>query len=99
MSPANSAADFGEIAVLVCEKDDIYFEQLREALGISNLFGRCVRAKDGVEALSKIRHQKFGLVVVDINLEKSDVLTLINRVRHTSASMDRKHRTSLLWLQ
>ncbi len=73
-----------DIAILVVDDDAAMrgvVRKLLEQLG----FHRIEEAVDGLEALEKLRHGHFGLVISDWNMEPMDGLDLLRDIRSDSA--------------
>ena len=49
------------------------------------LFRHIVTAVDGIEATIKLKNQRFGLVIIDINTPKKDALKIISGLKHDSS--------------
>jgi len=50
--------------------------------------GRVVEAGDGVEALAKLKGEKVGLILSDINMPNMDGLQLLNAIKADNAVKD-----------
>ena len=66
--------------VLIVDDFDSMLESLRKQLGKLN-FTNVDQAKDGAEALSKLRADDYGLVISDWNMEPMDGIQLYKEVR------------------
>ncbi len=73
-----------EYRCLVVEDSPIMRQLLVLALGrIGEL--RVVEAKDGVDALRKLAHETFDIILTDINMPIMDGLKLVHRIRNNPA--------------
>lgn len=65
--------------ILVVEDESAIRELIRDSLALIEIEtdGAC----DGLEALNKLRRQKFNLMILDLNLPKIDGLTLLSKIR------------------
>ena len=92
----SSAAELRNLYVLVCEKDDVYFDKIREAALITDLFKGCIRATTGSEALQKLNNQKFGLIIIDMDAEKADAIAVVKHLKSTSAGNDTENQDTTI---
>lgn len=69
-----------QISVLVIDDEIGVRELICDALSMANISTRS--AIDGLDGLSKIRKERFDLVILDINLPKLDGLTLLEKIRN-----------------
>lgn len=69
----------GGTRILVVEDESAIRELIRDSLALIEIEtdGAC----DGLEALNKLRRQKFNLMILDLNLPKIDGLTLLSKIR------------------
>jgi len=65
--------------ILVVEDESAIRELIRDSLALIEIEtdGAC----DGLEALNKLRRQKFNLIILDLNLPKIDGLALLSKIR------------------
>ena len=65
--------------ILVVEDESAIRELIRDSLTLIEIEtdGAC----DGLEALNKLRRQKFNLIILDLNLPKIDGLALLSKIR------------------
>ena len=65
--------------ILVVEHESAIRELIRDSLALIEIEtdGAC----DGLEALNKLRRQKFNLIILDLNLPKIDGLALLSKIR------------------
>jgi two-component system OmpR family response regulator len=68
-----------DINVLVVDDELGIREIICDALGMANI--KTQSAIDGLQALSKIRKERFDLIILDINLPKLDGLSLLEKIR------------------
>lgn len=68
-----------QISVLVVDDEIGVRELICDALSMANI--KTQSAMDGLDGLSKIRRERFDLVILDINLPKLDGLTLLEKIR------------------
>lgn len=68
-----------QISVLVVDDEIGVRELICDALSMANI--NTQSAVDGLDGLSKIRKERFDLIVLDINLPKLDGLTLLEKIR------------------
>jgi len=65
--------------ILVAEDESAIRELIRDSLALIEI--ETDGAGDGLEALNKLRRQKFDLVILDINIPKIDGLALLSKIR------------------
>lgn len=65
--------------ILVVEDESAIRELIRDSLALIEI--ETDGAGDGLEALNKLRRQKFDLVILDINIPKIDGLALLSKIR------------------
>ena len=65
--------------ILVVEDESAIRELIRDSLSLVEI--ETDGASDGLEALNKLRHQNFDLVILDVNIPKIDGLALLSKIR------------------
>jgi len=65
--------------ILVVEDESAIRELIRDSLSLVEI--ETDGASDGLEALNKLRHQTFDLVILDVNIPKIDGLALLSKIR------------------
>lgn len=66
--------------ILVVEDDPAVREMIVYSLSKIKQVRRVLFAENGVDAMLKIRNQKFLMIVVDLNMPKMDGLTLVKQL-------------------
>jgi len=74
-----------EYAILVVDDEAAIREIICDALSMSEFATK--NATDGLDALSKIRRERFDLVILDVNLPKLDGLSLLEKIRNEGAQV------------
>ena len=64
--------------ILVAEDESAIRELIRDSLALIEI--ETDGAGDGLEALNKLRRQKFDLVILDINIPKIDGLAPLSKI-------------------
>lgn len=70
--------------ILVVEDDDAIRELVRDSLSLVEIVAD--GAADGLDALNKIRRQRYDLIILDVNLPKIDGLTLLAKIRQEGST-------------
>jgi two-component system OmpR family response regulator len=71
--------------ILVVEDDPAIRELVRDSLSLIDIETDGVG--DGLEALNKLRRQRYDLIVLDVNLPKIDGLTLLSKIREEGSDI------------
>lgn len=71
--------------ILVVEDDPAIRELIRDSLSLIDIETDGVG--DGLEALNKLRRQRYDLMVLDVNLPKIDGLTLLSKIREEGSDI------------
>lgn len=71
--------------ILVVEDDPAIRELIRDSLSLIDIETDGVG--DGLEALNKLRRQRYDLIVLDVNLPKIDGLTLLSKIREEGSDI------------
>jgi response regulator of citrate/malate metabolism len=74
--------------VLIIDDDKAVCDVLKQYCESLNIFKNIILAHDGLMASSKLRNQKFALILLDMNLPKKSGLDLIGEV--ADSDMNRK---------
>ena len=74
-----------EYAILVVDDEIAIRELICDALSMSQFTTKS--ANDGLDALSKIRKERFDLVILDLNLPKLDGLSLLEKIRNEGSQV------------
>jgi two-component system OmpR family response regulator len=74
-----------EYAILVVDDEMAIRELICDALSMSQFTTKS--ANDGLDALSKIRKERFDLVILDLNLPKLDGLSLLEKIRNEGSQV------------
>lgn len=70
----------GVIDLLLIEDQKDMMDLLVQYCQRMGVFKSIIKAYDGAEALIKMRNQRFGLILMDLQLPKKDGLTLIQEL-------------------
>ena len=70
----------GVIDLLVIEDQKDMMDLLVQYCERMGIFKSIIKAYDGADALVKMRNQRFGLVLLDLQLPKKDGLSLIQEI-------------------
>ncbi len=79
-------ATLGTIDVLIIDDDKNICSIIKEYLTEMNCFRLIVEAHDGSVATQKLQNQKFGLIILDMNMPKKSGLDLVKDLESTSAN-------------
>lgn len=71
----------GKKKILIVDDEQVFLEQLREALQYSSLGIEIDTANDGVEALEKLEHTRHDIVITDIKMPRMDGYTLLKEIQ------------------
>ena len=71
----------GKKKILIVDDEQVFLEQLREALQYSSLDIEIDTASDGIEALEKIELTRPDLVITDIKMPRMDGYTLLKEIQ------------------
>jgi two-component system OmpR family response regulator len=74
-----------EYSVLVVDDEVAIRELICDALSMSEFETKS--ASDGLDALSRIRRERFDLVILDLNLPKLDGLSLLEKIRNEGSQV------------
>jgi len=75
----------GVVAVLVVDDNEDIRETL--ALVLSGCGYRCESAKDGVEAMQRVRRARFDAVVTDLEMPEMDGIALTRELRQSFSNL------------
>ena len=75
----------GAVAVLVVDDNEDIRETL--ALVLSGCGYRCESAKDGVEAMQRVRRARFDAVVTDLEMPEMDGIALTRELRQSFSNL------------
>jgi YesN/AraC family two-component response regulator len=68
-------------SVLIADDEDCVRELIEDILVETGMFKFIIHAKDGAEAWSKLQHQTFDLLILDINMPKTNGHELIKLLK------------------
>lgn len=68
------------MTILICEYEEIMLTAIEFRMKKAGF--KVSRAKNGAEALARIEEDKPGFIVTDLELPKTDVLGLIDKIRN-----------------
>jgi len=71
----------GRKKILIVDDEQVFLEQLKEALLMSSLDLEIETARDGVEALEKLKHKAQDIVITDIRMPRMDGYALLQEIQ------------------
>ncbi len=94
MAEAGSGTKAGTIRVLVVDDDSGVLEMFLYALKKRGWYAQ--GAEDGLQALRRLQHEEFTVVVTDLQMPRMDGLALLREVRRTRSALPVVIQTTLL---
>lgn len=93
-------ANLSTIDVLIIEDDPDISAIAKEYLESMNCFRHIIEANDGMIATQKLQKQKFGLIILDMNMPKKNGLDLISEFEPapgtSTAAMNKKENVLVI---
>src|SRR5208337_3368778 len=68
--------------ILLVDDEEVFLEQLKDALEQSSLNLQIDTASDGIEALKKIEADRHDIVITDVKMPKMDGYSLLKEIQH-----------------
>ncbi len=68
--------------ILIVDDEEVFLEQLKDALENSSLDLRIDTASDGVEALEKMEAERHDIVITDVKMPRMDGYTLLREIQN-----------------
>jgi response regulator of citrate/malate metabolism len=88
--------NFNLVDVLIIDDDKNICSIIKEYLNEMKLFRLIVEAHDGSVATQKLQNQKFGLIILDMNMPKKSGFDLIKEFEGSSTSVNKKENVLVI---